>query len=372
VHATELSGADACPCAGRLCRPPHLRRPIENQVPLPPGPGDDVVVDLPDAPALTWRPVTLDDAAPLQRLIDAIGAQDGSTETYTVEDVVDELDENQVDRGRDCVVGLDPQGTPTAFGLVRVPKGDVTALRAPCWGGVHPLARGRGIGRALLGWQLRRATGLVADRRAELGADVPAMAMVTVLEGAPDGARLCERAGLRATRWFTDLRRPLAGELPLVTLPAGLTLTAWTPELDEPLRLAHNEAFLDHWGSQPWTPAMWLKWGSGHRNFRADWSFAVLDGEQIAGYALSAAYDQEWDRLGFREGWTSRLGVRRPWRGRGVAKALLAASMRAFAAGGMASAGLDVDSENPTGAVALYEGLGYVLVHRTTTWTRPL
>jgi ribosomal protein S18 acetylase RimI-like enzyme len=90
----------------------------------------------------------------------------------------------------------------------------------------------------------------------------------------------------------------------------------------------------------------------------------------IAGYALSAGFRAEWEIVGHTQGWTSKLGVRAPWRGTGLAKALLAASMQAFAADRMQFAGLDVDSDNPSGAVGLYNALGYQVQHRAAHWTR--
>ena len=55
--------------------------------------------------------------------------------------------------------------------------------------------------------------------------------------------------------------------------------------------------------------------------------------------------------------------MRREFRGRGIAQALLADAMRRFAAAGMEVASLDVDSENPTGALALYVKMGYAAVN---------
>ena len=57
---------------------------------------------------------------------------------------------------------------------------------------------------------------------------------------------------------------------------------------------------------------------------------------------------------------------------RGIAQALLADAMRRFAAAGMEVASLDVDSENPTGALALYIKMGYAAVNRSMAWDKEL
>jgi ribosomal protein S18 acetylase RimI-like enzyme len=39
---------------------------------------------------------------------------------------------------------------------------------------------------------------------------------------------------------------------------------------------------------------------------------------------------------------------------------------------GMTTAVLDVDSANPTGALGLYESLGFEIERRSTAWRKPL
>jgi ribosomal protein S18 acetylase RimI-like enzyme len=62
--------------------------------------------------------------------------------------------------------------------------------------------------------------------------------------------------------------------------------------------------------------------------------------------------------------------VRRPWRRRGIASALLADSLSALRDRGLAEAALGVDAENPR-ALALYEGLGFKTASEWITFRRP-
>jgi mycothiol synthase len=234
------------------------------------------------------------------------------------------------------------------------------------------------VGRALLTWQTGRAAEIVATRRAALGTDAPAGALMIVEEQAESAARLAARVGFQLSRYFFVMRRDLSDPLPTPQSPDGLRLISFEkavaadPGLDDRLRLAHNEAFEHHWGFQPWSAETWQQWETGQRDFRGDWSFLALDGDEIAGYALSAGFRTEWQKVGYTQGWTSKLGVRAAWRGIGLAKALLTASMQAFAADGIQYAGLDVDSDNPTGAVGLYSALGYRVQHRSAHWTKDM
>jgi ribosomal protein S18 acetylase RimI-like enzyme len=336
-------------------------------------------IDLPDLAGLTWRPLGPDVLDIWHALHEALNEADGGHEHLGIDDLSDELEPDWIDLARDSRIGLDKDGVARAFGLVQVRPGDITLLRASCWGGVHPQWRDRGVGRALLAWQADRAATIVADRREQLGTRAPAGALMIIEERAQSAARLAERAGFTLSRYFFVMRRDLSQPIEVPVAPAGLRLIAFDkalaadPGVDDRLRLAHNEAFEHHWGFQPWSADTWQQWETGQRDFRGDWSFlALTEDDEIAGYALSAGFRTEWEIVGYRQGWTSKLGVRAPWRGIGLAKALLSASMQAFAEDGMQYAGLDVDSDNPTGAVGLYNALGYEVRHRAAHWTKDL
>ena len=58
------------------------------------------------------------------------------------------------------------------------------------------------------------------------------------------------------------------------------------------------------------------------------------------------------------DGWVDTLGVRRPWRRKGLGMALLQHSFGEFYRRGKYKVGLDVDSQNLTGATRLYERAG--------------
>jgi mycothiol synthase len=57
-------------------------------------------------------------------------------------------------------------------------------------------------------------------------------------------------------------------------------------------------------------------------------------------------------------GMVAAIGVRRPWRGRGLGRALLLHTFGEFRRRGVNRITLGVDSENPTGATKLYESVG--------------
>ena len=186
-------------------------------------------------------------------------------------------------------------------------------------------------------------------------------------------ARLLESAGYTVVRYFNEMHRPLDQPLPTTVLDRGLQLAAMVPELHEQVRLAHNASFLDHWGSEPRDEESW-SFTVSNPQARPDLSAVVLDGAtgEVAGYQLASHDPDIAVQRGFREGYTLLLGVRQEHRGRGIAQALLADAMHRFTGAGMDVASLDVDSENPTGALALYTKMGYRAVSRSMAWDKEL
>jgi ribosomal protein S18 acetylase RimI-like enzyme len=88
------------------------------------------------------------------------------------------------------------------------------------------------------------------------------------------------------------------------------------------------------------------------------------DGNEIAGFSLNRF------RMGI--GWVGTLGVRRPWRKKGLGLALLRHSFGEFYKRGMKTIGLGVDASNPTGATRLYQGAGMYIASEFITYDKEL
>lgn len=310
------------------------------------------VLDLPPAHLeLTWRPLHEGDVDALHGLIAVVEEADRAPARTSRQQVADLFAESWRDLQRDTLGGFDVDGVLRAYGIVTVRPGDERTVRAVLSGSVHPEWRGRGIGRSLLAWMEGRGR----QKLVESGKDLPARLAVYVEEDARDQRRLYAAAGFSPIRWYVRMRRDLTVPLPDVVEPEGVRIEPWRLEIDEAVRLAHNDAFADHWGSEPRSAEDWRH----DAHFAPEWSFVALDGDEVAGYALSSRYEQDFEVLGAPFGYTNLLGVRGPWRGRGIAPALLVRVMAACRESGMRYAMLDVDTTNPSGAHGLYERLGY-------------
>ncbi|MBA3372379.1 MAG: GNAT family N-acetyltransferase [Actinomycetota bacterium] len=316
---------------------------------------------MPAMPALRWRAPTRDDVPAWQRLLAAVDAIEGQGEVPDDEELADEFDTAWTDPRRDALFGFDDNGSLLAFGWVQCTPGAVQLHRVRLWGDVHPEWRRRGLGRFLLAWLQARGQQIAAD----LPPNLPAVLEVAAEIALGDRIRLFERTGFVPVRWFSKMQRDLrAATAAHVALPAGISIRPWSPDDDETTRIAHNLAFAGHWGTTSVEAQAWRHSYTGAGHFRPDLSLLAYDGEQLAGYCLGSHYLQDTACKGYSEGWIDRLGTLPAFRRRGVGTALLGAALGAIADAGLDVASLMVDTGNASGALALYERLGFTPVER--------
>lgn len=296
-------------------------------------------------------------------------AADQRGEIYTREDLDDEWASVWAHPDTDAIFGWHGPDL-VAFAWLKAQPGEREVHRIGCWGGVHPDHRRRGIGTSLLDWIVRQAT----EVSTRLDPSLKVMVLVDATQHQADVVALAHRFGFEPVRRFLEVARTTADPIPELRAPAGLHVVEWCDALDEEVRLAHVEAFADHWGSEPRTPDAWAQWYTGHRSFRSDLSVLAVDptSGQVASFVLCSAHPQDWGAVPV-EAWVSAVGTRRAWRDQGVARWLLAESLRRIAAAPdrFERAILGVDEENPTGALRLYRDLGFTTdVRRMTMLAR--
>lgn len=297
-----------------------------------------------------WRPGIPDDVEAVTAVQEAADRVDEPGNVSARTDVEGWL--AAVDPARAVVVG-ERDGAVVAAGVLFRPGGGPVRLR----GAVVPDARGTGIGRVLLRHQIHRA--------AELHPDAPALGLRTIGDGGAAG--LGRRAGFVPVRSFLTMRRDLARPIPRAALPEDLRLAPFTADLDEPLRLAKNEVFRDHWNGLEDGPDEWRSRVLGPQLDRGLTRIAVDRDGRIAGFVLLwrvGGHAQHAD--------IPLVGTTRAQRGRGVARALLLSTLQAAAEAGFTRATLDVDAASPTGAGRVYESVGFEEVQRATIWQRDL
>jgi len=256
-------------------------------------------------------------------------------------------------------------GQPVAWSSVHRQVRDGLAVYQTT-GVVHPEWRRRGIGRLLLRTDEARIREI-----AERFSDETGRAYGSWTGGRDDGAKeLLVAEGYVPVRYGFSMRLATLDAIPEAPLPDGLEIRDVREDELRTIFDADNEAFRDHWG---------------HREANDDdfkglialpdldtslWSVA-WDGSEVAGSVQTYVWGSENEALGVKRGWLEHISVRRQWRRRGLARAIIADSLRRLRAAGMEQAMLGVDSENPTGALQLYKSLGFVEKDRGATYRKP-
>ena len=228
-------------------------------------------------------------------------------------------------------------------------------------GYVHPDFKGRGIGTALLRTIEQRAR----EEIALAAPDVRVSLRSTTDQRDSVGLDLHRNEGYQPLRYHWRMEIVMDGPPSEPTFPEGIELRPFIKgEHDIPVWQAQNEAFRDHWGSHDVTLEEWKRSRFDDPEFDPTLWQIAWDGDQVAGFSLNRY------RMGI--GWIRTLGVRSPWRKRGLGEALLLQSFGEFYNRGTKTIGLGVDAQNPTGATRLYQKVGMHAASEFVTFEKEL
>ena len=332
-----------------------------------PGPlaSGTVIPALPDG--LSARPLHEGDAAAVAAVLAAAEQVDDTGEYPDAEDLLEWWQGWGLDDDRDGVAVCDADGVVVAYATVMASPTFRGTFSVDLEGRVRPDRRGHGIGRALLAWQSERGTVLRAERQPE----APSVLTVEVPGSMTSLEALVRRRGFEPDRWYSEMQRPLT-DLPDPFAVDGVEIVPFTADRDDEVRRAHNVAFTRHHGSSERDPESWQRLFTGQRNFRPDLSRPALEDGAVVGYVLAYVFEADTAARGTREVSLGQIGVLPQARGRGVASATIAEVLRTAAEHDCQSAALGVDTGNVTGALRLYEGLGFRAVRSRVSFTLAL
>jgi mycothiol synthase len=230
-------------------------------------------------------------------------------------------------------------------------------------GNAHPAYKRLGIGTTLLRAVERRAREMLGLTQP----DVRVVIKTTLNRNDRDGDRLHQNEGYQPIRYHWRMEIELDGPPAKPIFPTGIELRPFVKgEHDVAVWQAQNEAFRDHPDSHDWTLEEWRRNRVDEPEFDPSLWALAWDGDAnaIAGFALN--------RYRGGIGWIRMLGVRRPWRKRGLGEALLLHSFGEFYGRGMKTIGLGVNAHNPTGATRLYQKVGMHAASEHVTYEKEL
>jgi ribosomal protein S18 acetylase RimI-like enzyme len=229
-----------------------------------------------------------------------------------------------------------------------------------------PEWRRKGIGRAMLYF--------AEDRLRQISAEHPKEAPRTFDAWASDGElgwhALLKEEGYQAVRFGHSMVRPLDTPVEISPLPEGFEIRPAIPEHYRLIWEADYKAFEESWGYTPPTEEDYQIFLNEKIFSPHLWKVAWA-GDQVAGMVLSFVNEDENQAYARKRGYTEGISVGKPWRRRGVARALLTRALQMFQDMGMEEAALGVDTQNPNKALHLYESVGFRSVKVQTSYRKP-
>jgi GNAT superfamily N-acetyltransferase len=180
-----------------------------------------------------------------------------------------------------------------------------------------------------------------------------------------------EDEGYQIFRYGFHLVRPTLEDIPDLPLPHDIEIRPVIPEHYPAIISAWNEACKDLRGTIPFSDETFKEW-QGESTFDPSLWQVAWQGDQVIGTTLCFINEPENKEYSRKRGYTELISVAKPWRGRGIAKALMARGMEALKERGMTEAALGVDAGNPSGALKLYEGMGFSITKTVMYYWKPM
>ena len=309
------------------------------------------LVELPEG--FIARGGTLDNLEPAMRLFNRWSrAVIGRDEFADTQSIRDEWTAPGVDLAEDVRQIFAPNGE--LVGHVEMWTNGHSPVHPELWARLDRKYEDLGIGTWMLHWAEERALHALPD----LPDGVRYAPQVGIYRQSAKAKKLFEDMGYQHIRSLYHMLIEMDAPVHEPEFPEGITLRTYNPGIDtEAVYSAEQDAFRDHFGfvEEPFEEGL-RRWKRRreHEGFDPTLYFLAMDGEEVAGFCIcrpESFYDPD-------RGWVRSLGVRRPWRKRGLGLALLRHSFNEFYRRGKRKVGLGVDAQNLTGALRLYESAG--------------
>jgi mycothiol synthase len=334
-------------------------------------------IELPYAPDLTGLTFRHFQGKPdYQNILDMINASkraDKIDRSDTLEDVARNYEHlNNSDPYQDMIFA-EVDGRTVAYG-----RGEWFVDEKGRWLGFHfvfsdPDWRRKGIGTAMLRYieEHLREKSLELLEDGVIKEDTPRF-LETYASDTETGKKiLLKNSGYEPVRYGYSMVRPLLEPVNITPMPEGLDIRTVRPDQYRKVWEADQEAFKEHWGYVEGTEVDYQRWLKDPLHDPDLWRVA-WDGDEVAGMVLNFLNEKENEEYNRLRGWTENICVRKPWRRQGLARALLTRSLQMFKDMGMDHAALGVDTQNPTGALRLYESVGFVVEKQEATYWKEL
>lgn len=296
-------------------------------------------------------------------LLNACEAVDHLDAGTSVEELRQSFTDPDLDLSRDVRVWQDDNHLIGFAAVWVLPPGDNHS--GFLWCNVHPKARGSNLETQLLAWSEQRMREVAHERGVCVNLRASARATHHYR------VSLLEQHGFTIDRYFYRMTRPLTEPIPEAQFPVGFSVRHVNRDRDAEAWVAmFNESFVDHWNHHPVTIEQFM-----HETAEPDYNpeldrIAIAADGTFAAFCAGQIYKADNRRSGRNEGWINVLGTRRGFRRLGLGRAMLLSGLQQLKAIGVETALLGVDSENPSGALRLYESVGFSKLYTSIAYAK--
>ncbi len=275
-------------------------------------------------PKMGWVELGPADAGEIYEVIGAIEDADGSPVRTSLREIESFFDPASTWRA----IGVRASDSSLlAVGLARIVRGGGEVRLS---GGVHPDARGEGIGTLLAAEQVKSARAIGGSR-----------AIVHVDGMNAELAALLRNEGFTLSHEYVQLRKSVAS-FPYFEVPTHTRIVPLSEDLDEDVLRFYNAVQMASGGES----SAREDWQAEHAAIDRSWSFVALDvrGDRprIAAYVVCERYDEEWEALGWSEGYLAEVVLSEEYRGINLVSVLLRHTIDAVKAEGVEYVGVDL------------------------------
>ncbi len=322
----------------------------------------------PDIPSLTFRSFAgKSDYPNMLKIIDAESKVDKDDNAVTLSDIQhDYAHLNNSDPEKDMIFA-EIDGETIAYSRVEWwqeedPNDRIYSLFVK----IMPKWRNQGIETAMIHWCETRLK-VIAKGQPQ---DSKRLYQTYSSEFKPILNEILESNSYNAARFGIEMSRPLEN-IPEAELPEGIEVRPVTSEDYRKVWDASMEAFRDHWGYAEPTEEDFISY-KGSKYFQPELWQVAWDGDEVVSSVQNYIEHNQNEKFHRKRGWTENISTRRQWRRRGIARALIVRSMHMHKAKGMTEVALGVDTNNPNGALQLYQSLGYKKDKTEITYRKPM
>lgn len=304
--------------------------------------------------AVDWRALTPADATELLQLVNALEERDRALFRTSLTEVEEMLGRPGLAQVVGGYAAKDDCDALVAFGYVGLARSGQP--KAICHGGVHPDCRKQGIGETLLQWQTNLGKDLLRSA-------FPAQESQVV--HAVDASRNRFHAHLEALgyQWshsFAELRRDVAEDLEEREPLRFMEIVPWSEGWDGPARRAFNRAATQSQSMEALSPK---EWEERHSQMDRSLSFLAIDRSadraKVAGLIEVGVYPEDWEVLGWKEGYIDTVAVFDPAVRTPVLEALIGRVVKALREAGMDKAAAGIDPMGDPEMMAFYSSVDF-------------